>query len=107
MEVLEGRQSVAAALRARQRKFNVVLIRHGTHEESIHEILSLARELNVPVRYADARELDSLAHGVTHGGVVAVATAKPRASIAELFEVLDRANEPPLLLLLGGIDDAR
>jgi len=57
MEVLEGRQSVSAALRARQRKFNVILLRHGTHEDSVQEILQLASDLNVPVRYADAREL--------------------------------------------------
>jgi 23S rRNA (guanosine2251-2'-O)-methyltransferase len=107
MEVLEGRQSVSAALRARQRKFNVILIRHGTHEESVQEILQLAAELNVPVRYADARELDSLAHGSTHGGVLAVGSAKPRTSVDELITLLDRLREPPLLLLLEGIDDAR
>jgi 23S rRNA (guanosine2251-2'-O)-methyltransferase len=107
MEVLEGRQSVSAALRARQRKFNVILLRHGTHEDSVQEILQLASDLNVPVRYADARELDSLAHGATHGGVLAVVSPKPRTTIDELIELLEKLREPPLLLLLEGIDDAR
>src|SRR5438045_1670845 len=105
MEILEGRQSVFAALRARQRKFQVILIRHGTHEESIRDITDLAGELSVPVRFAEGKELDAMAHGSTHGGVLAVASPKPRMSVAGLMELLDRVDGPPLLLLFeGGVD---
>jgi 23S rRNA (guanosine2251-2'-O)-methyltransferase len=107
MVILEGRQSVAAALRARRRRFQVVLIRHGTHAESVQEILDLTTDLGVAVRYVDGRELDSLAHGTTHGGVLAIASAKPRASMEELLELLEKLREPPLLVLLEGVDDAR
>src|SRR5437773_1775839 len=107
MEHLEGRQSVLAALRARQRRFDVILIRHGTHADSIQDILDAATQLNVAVRYVDAREIDALAHGSSHGGVLAVCSAKPRTSVAELREILERLSEPALLLLLEGVDDAR
>jgi 23S rRNA (guanosine2251-2'-O)-methyltransferase len=107
MEHLEGRQSVLAALRARQRRFDVILIRHGTHSDSIQEILDAAAQINVAVRYVDAREIDSLAHGASHGGVLAVCSAKPRTFVAELREILARLSEPALLLLLEGVDDAR
>ncbi|WP_428937891.1 TrmH family RNA methyltransferase [Fontivita pretiosa] len=107
MEYLEGRQSVLAALRARQRKIDVILLRHGIHEQSIREILDLARELNVPVRFVDPAELDALAHGASHGGVIAVAWPKPRTTIDQLMHLLDNLDQPPLLLLLEGIDDAR
>src|SRR5207249_10367326 len=63
--------------------------------------------LNVAVRYVDAREIDALAHGSSHGGVLAVCSAKPRMGIAQLLEFIDKSNEPPLLLLLEGIEDAR
>ena len=39
--------------------------------------------------------------------VLAVASAKPRTSVDQLIELLDRLNVPPLLLLLEGVDDAR
>lgn len=107
MEHLEGRQSVHAALLARQRKFDVILIRHGIHEDSVREILESAAALNVPIRYVDSNELDSLAHGGSHGGVVAICSAKPRTSLDQLLHLLDSTANPPLLLLLEGVDDAR
>ncbi|HEY7088692.1 MAG TPA: RNA methyltransferase [Tepidisphaeraceae bacterium] len=107
MEHLEGRQSVLAALVARQRKIDVILLRHGIHEESIRDILDLAAATNVPVRYVDQGQLESMSHGSSHGGVIAVCSAKPRTSIEQLVHMLDRLTEPPLLLLLEGVDDAR
>lgn len=107
MEHLEGRQSILAALRARQRRFHSILIRHGTHEEQIRDLLDLATQLQVPVRFADPREIDALAHGSTHGGLLAIVSPKPRITIGRLRQILDEASEPPLLVLLEGIDDAR
>lgn len=107
MEHLEGRQSVIAALNARQRRFQVILIRHGTHPEKIQDVIDLAGELGVPLRYVENRELDALAHGASHGGVLAICSPKPRTTPSQLFELLDSLNEPPLLLLLEGVDDER
>ena len=107
MEQLEGRQSVLAALRARKRKFQSILLRHGIHAEPVQEILDLAEQSAVPIRYVDAKELDSLAHGATHGGVMAIATAKPRLNADGLVDLVADLSKPALLLLLEGVDDAR
>ena len=107
MEHLEGRQSVLAALKARQRKFQVILIRQGAHEEKLKELLDWAAQLGVPTRQVDSRELESLAHGSSHGGVVAICSAKPRANAEQLIEHLSTIEGKPLLLLLEGVDDAR
>jgi 23S rRNA (guanosine2251-2'-O)-methyltransferase len=107
MEHLEGRQSVLAALNARQRRFQVVLVRHDAHEEKVRDVIGLAEKLNVPVRRVAPQELDTLAHGSTHGGVLAICSEKPRTSPQQLMERLDHLGEPPLLVLLEGIDDAR
>jgi 23S rRNA (guanosine2251-2'-O)-methyltransferase len=107
VETLEGRQSILAALKARQRRFQVILIRQGAHAEKFREVLDLAASLRVPTRYVDSRELDALAHGSSHGGIVAVCSPKPRAAPDELLALVDSLAGPPLLLLLEGIDDAR
>lgn len=107
MEHLEGRQSVLAALRARQRKFDVILLKHGIHPQDVAEILQLATELNVPTRQVDYAELDGLAHGASHGGVIAICSPKPRTTINQLLHLIETLKEPPLLLLLEGVDDAR
>lgn len=107
MEHLEGRQSVFAALQARLRRFDVILLRHGIHVESVAEILDLAAQLGVPVRYVDDRQLDALAHGSTHGGVLAVVSPKPRLDGEQLIELVSKLTDPALLLLIEGVDDAR
>lgn len=96
-----------AALQARRRRFDVILISHGSHEEKLADILQLADELGVPVRHVDSRELAAMVHGATHGGVVAVVSEKPRTTHEQLMEQLDRLTVAPLLLLVEGTDDAR
>ena len=107
MEHLEGRQSILAALQSRQRRFDVILIRHGLHARASQEVIDLASSLDVPIRLVDGRELDAIAHGSTHGGLLAICSPKPRTSVEMLLETIDRNNQPPLLLLLEGVDDAR
>lgn len=107
METLEGKQSILAALNARQRRFQVVLVRHDAHEQKVSDVVELAERLSIPIRRVDGKELDSLAHGATHGGVLAIVSEKPRTTPEQLTHILDGLDEPPLLLLLEGVDDAR
>ena len=107
MEILEGRQSVLAALKAYQRRFNVILISHSAHLNKLQELLDAAAERGVPIRQTDPKELDALAHGSSHGGVLAMCSPKPRMSGDELLKMIDALSEPALLLLLEGVDDAR
>ena len=107
MEILEGRQSVLAALQARQRKIQVILIRHGLHTQKIHDVVTLAEQCGVPIRSAAREELDALTHGASHGGIAAVCSPKPRMSADDLVDMVRRLREPALLLLLEGVDDVR
>src|SRR4051812_18404276 len=107
MAHLEGRQSILAALKARQRKFQVILIRHGTHADGVDEVIATANEMGVPIRYVDSRELESISHARLHGGLVAMCSAKPRAAIEDVLEIVRKSDEQALLLLLEGVDDAR
>jgi len=107
VEHLEGRQSVLAALAARQRRFEVLLVSHSAHTEKIQDVLDAAAAANVAVKRVDRRELDALAHGATHGGIVAIVSARTRLKAADLPSIFPQLSPPPLLLLLEGIDDAR
>jgi 23S rRNA (guanosine2251-2'-O)-methyltransferase len=107
MERLEGRQSVLAALGARKRRFDVILISQGMHEEKIRDVLDAAAALGVPVKRVVSRELDAMAHGATHGGVLAVCSGKPMTTESELLEMVERAQRPAMMLLIEGVEDAR
>jgi len=107
MELLEGRQSIFAALQARQRRIELILIGHGAHVDKLEEVIGLATEQAVPIQHVDRAQLDALAHGATHGGIVAVCSPKPRLRGEQLVEFVLTLREPALLLLLEGIEDAR
>jgi 23S rRNA (guanosine2251-2'-O)-methyltransferase len=98
MDVLEGRVCVLAALRAARRRFEAVLVRQGTRDESIREILDAAAAHGVEVRRVREQALEARAHGKSHGGILAL--AEPLAPAPVPFP-LDFA------LLLDGVDDAR
>lgn len=96
-----------AALQAGRRRFQAILIRAGMHEERVQDVLALAAARGIPVRRAPEAELDALAHGATHGGVLALCSPLPRLGPDELLDLVTRATAAPLLLVLEGIDDAR
>jgi 23S rRNA (guanosine2251-2'-O)-methyltransferase len=51
-------------------------------------------------------EVEKVAHGKTHGGVVAVCTPRPLDTVEDLKSLLAR-EKSPLLLVLDGVDDPR
>ena len=105
MEQLEGRISVEAALKARQRKFSLIILRAGLHANYIQTILDEADKQAIPIKYCSRLELDTMAHGKTHGGIIALASAKPISSLDILLDKMKTQTLAPALLLLEGVDD--
>lgn len=107
MTHLEGKQSVLAALEARRRRIQMVLVKHDTPASKVQDVLDAAAANGVPVKRVDGSELDSMAHGTSHGGVLALVLPKPRWNGDDLLDCLRRLSTPPLLIMLEGVDDAR
>jgi len=106
---LEGKIGVLAALRARRRRVRVVLVKRDAADDKVREVIDAAAEVGVPVKPVEGRELDAMAHGQTHGGVLAICGPVPRWGGDELLSHVDGLgpSRPPLLLCLEGVDDAR
>jgi 23S rRNA (guanosine2251-2'-O)-methyltransferase len=98
--LLLGPHAVHEALRAAPGQVAVVYIagEAGAHRE----LTELARQCRVLVEPRTAGELDTLADGVRHQGVLAVAGEYPYCSLDELLE---RAGPAPLLIALDQIQD--
>ncbi len=107
MEQLEGKICVEAALKARQRKFNLIIIRAGMHVASIQSLLEAATQQHIPVKYVPRAEIDTMARGKTHGGVLALATPRPITPIDTLMDELKGRRSDAALLLLEGVDDSQ
>ncbi|HUJ41711.1 MAG TPA: 23S rRNA (guanosine(2251)-2'-O)-methyltransferase RlmB [Candidatus Acidoferrales bacterium] len=103
METLTGIHAVREAL-ASGRALERIVVARGRHGERVEELVRLARERGVPVRFEDRVQLDRLAGREEHQGVVALAGAKRALSLEELVE---GAAPDALLVLLDGIEDPR
>jgi len=103
MEHLTGIHAVREAL-VSGRALERIVVARGRHGERIEELVRLARQHGVPVRFEDRAQLDRLAGREEHQGVLAVAAAKRAGTLDELIAA---AGPDALLVLLDGIEDPR
>lgn len=96
--MVAGVHPVREALRA-GRAFDRVLIARGAGGPRLQEIIDLARERSLTLRFEPREALDRVSNGATHQGVVAVGAAR---SYAQLDQVLPGAR---LLIVLDGVED--
>ena len=96
--VVYGVHPVLEALRSGR----VTALAVGTgRRERLDELLALAKRWRVDVRRADARELDRLAAGGVHQGVVATIRPPEARAVTDLIG----AGAPALIVVLDGIED--
>ena len=104
-DVIEGRNPVLEALRA-GRPINKVLVAQGVGQPAvIADILRLANEAGALVERVDRRDLDHLSVTGKSQGVIALVAMKTYADLDQLLEIGRNRREPPLLILLDGIQD--
>ena len=107
---LYGLLPVLEALRAGSRRIERITLAEGAHESRLHELLELARAVGVVVRRAPRAELQRMAAGANHQGVVANVAAVAYRDAAELLEQLAArvgTDTPPLAVVLDGVEDPR
>jgi 23S rRNA (guanosine2251-2'-O)-methyltransferase len=96
---IHGINPVVEALRARR----VTAIRVSPRgDERLAEIVGLAGEQGIPVRRANAHELDRFAKGGAHQGVVADVHDAVEVGVEDLVA---RATGAPLIVVLDQIED--
>ena len=101
-DVLAGRNAVLEALRS-GRGIHRILLAEGSG--SIPEVLSLAKEKGIAVRYVERARLGAIAGSLRHQGVLAYVAPVAYAELEELLERAEACGTPPLLLLLDGLED--
>ena len=103
-----GVNPVLEALRGKRRPLQEITIAHGARNARLRELIELARENNIPIRFASRHDLDRLTRVVTHQGVVARVASAEYADADNLLEsIAARVGEAsePLVLVLDGIED--
>ncbi|HLH05410.1 MAG TPA: 23S rRNA (guanosine(2251)-2'-O)-methyltransferase RlmB [Bryobacteraceae bacterium] len=96
--ILAGVHPVREALRARH-ALDKILVVKGSAGPRIQEIIDLARDGGVPVRFETRDSLDRAAKGATHQGVLGFAAAR---AYVDIDKVIAGSR---LLVVLDGVED--
>ena len=105
-----GVQPVLEALRAGARPVERITLAEGAHESRLREILEIARYADIPIRRVPRPELQRIAAGANHQGVVATIAAAHYTHADELLDALAArvgTQDPPLAVVLDGVEDPR
>ena len=97
MAILSGIHPVVEALRGK-RPLDRILVAKGAGGPRLQEIIDLARQASVPVRFEPRNSLDRLAGSPAHQGIVAMGAAQKYADIGQ-------AAEGELVVVLDGVED--
>lgn len=103
MAKIAGRNPVTEAIRA-GRPIDKILIQEGAGGAA-DRVRKLAAENHIPVETATKRDIEKLAKGEAHQGVVAFCSSHDYASVEDIFAKAEASGEPPFIVVLDGIED--
>ena len=103
-DVVVGRNAVAEALKS-GRAVNRLLVADQDGQGSIREILRLARESGAIVEMGARSQIEAIARGVRHQGVLAYTSPVDYTPLDELLEAAREKSDAPFLLLLDELED--
>jgi 23S rRNA (guanosine2251-2'-O)-methyltransferase len=107
MEKLTGIHAVREALEA-GRALDRIMIARGRQDTRVEQIVQLARDRDIPVRFEDRSQLDRFADSKDHQGVVAVAAARAAGTLEEILNAANTDSsrgEKGMIVLLDGVED--
>lgn len=98
--ILEGNISVKAAILAGKRKIYKLYVDKKKKDKDTSYILHRAKERKIPVVFTSREEIDDIASGKTHGGLVAVCGPRTYDSLDNVLK-----KKEVFLALAEGVED--
>jgi 23S rRNA (guanosine2251-2'-O)-methyltransferase len=102
-EILYGLHAVREALRAEARPLQRLLV--VRLDKQFGDLVNMARARHIPIHVQPLASLDRLVPGCRHQGIVAFAAAKAYQTEESILARAAERNEPPLLVILDGVED--
>jgi 23S rRNA (guanosine2251-2'-O)-methyltransferase len=101
--VLEGAISIRSCLQSGNRQVTVIYIDRDNErrKRSVAPLERLASANNIPIKRVKRTEIDQLASGTTHGGIVAVVGPRRFVQLTDLCTT----GATPFIVMLDGIED--
>lgn len=102
--LLEGRNALQEALRS-GRTIDKVWVDAGDTDRNLARLTSEAKEQGAVVIPVDRRKLDSMSITHAHQGVIALAAARPYATLDDIFALAESRGEAPLVVVCDELSD--
>ncbi|MDW8325932.1 MAG: 23S rRNA (guanosine(2251)-2'-O)-methyltransferase RlmB [Anaerolineales bacterium] len=106
-EILYKRNAVRECLRAGRRRFFRLLIAEDADLTDAQDILAEARRRQLPIEKADRKTLTLAVHGERHQNLLLEVGEYVYADLDDVLDAVQRASEPPLVLMLDLLQDPR
>ena len=103
-DVVVGRNAVTEALKS-GRTVNRLLVADQDGQGSVREIIRIARENGAIVEMGARSQIEAIARGFRHQGVLAYTSPVDYKSLDELLETAKKKSDSPFLLLLDELED--
>ena len=105
MQIIEGRNPVIEALKAGRPVNKILIDRNGRRPGAVDLILTLSRARSIPVEFVERQIIEKQGSTGSSQGVIAYVEAKEFVDLGELMAISRARPDPPLYLLLDGIED--
>ena len=103
LRLIYGFHAVTARIRQSPDGVQEIYVQGQRQDPRMRDLIKLAETNGVRVILVEAKRLDGMAGNARHQGVAARVDAAQR--VQHLDDVLDTLSEPPLLLVLDGVQD--
>jgi len=105
VDIIEGRNPVIELLKAGHPINKILLASNIKQGDAVTEILRLSRAKGIPVERVARHIIDKQSITGANQGVIAYAAVKEYVGLEDLLTLSAEKNEPPLYVILDGIED--
>ena len=102
-ELIFGFHAVKTTLKYDASRVQSIVALKGREDERLVSLL--ADSTHIPVKKASRQELDTMAAGGVHQGIIAICTPMKAKDERFLDHILEQLDEPAFLLVLDGVTD--
>ncbi|UCH50466.1 MAG: 23S rRNA (guanosine(2251)-2'-O)-methyltransferase RlmB [Chloroflexota bacterium] len=106
-EIFEGKNPVIELLKTSHPINKILLASNIKPDDAVTEITRLAGAKGIPIERVSRHIIDKQSITSTNQGIIAYAAAKEYVTLEDLLTLSAEKNEPPLYVVLDGIEDPR
>lgn len=99
-----GKNACFEVLRAKSRLIRKISIARNRKPE-LHDLIKVAKETSTSIQYLSDKDMDRIAKGTNHQGVIIFTYAKEYVEIEDILEFAASKNEKPFIIILDSIQD--